>query len=335
MSKNFKPAYRKQKLVMSTSVKIIIILLAVLVVTLLVFLIKVTLSKALDPNIVYPPDETEEYTVAAPHTDALAATAESEETGISIRAVDKSKFDTKTGTLILVNKDTAYTLPKSQQLVDLYNAMHDNFTLATASEELSRDAYDALCKMCNAYAERTGYCPLMVTSGYRDEEQQKAFYDNYVINESDKAYVELPGYSDHHTGLGFDMKLYEKDGSSYSYGRYATERASWLVENHKYYGFIMRYPANKGALTGIEGESNHFRYVGVPHSVYIEDNNICLEEYLTLVKNYTYTEPLKITVNGDDYLVWYCGGNSVFIPKNEEYTVSGDNLGGFIVTVKL
>ena len=333
MSKNYKPAYRKKKIVMSTSVKVIIILLAVLVVTLLAFLIKVTVSKALDPNIILPPDNTEEITVA-PHTDAPAVT-EPEETGIKIRAVDKSKFDTKKGTLVLVNADTPYALPKTEQLVNLYDAMHDNFTLATASEQLTRDAYDALCKMCSAYAERTGYCPLMVTSGYRDEEQQKAFYDNYVVNESDKAYVELPGYSDHHTGLSFDMKLYEKDGSSYSYGRYATERASWLVENHKYYGFIMRYPANKGALTGIEGESNHFRYVGVPHSAYIEENNICLEEYLKFVRNYTYTEPLQITVENDDYLVWYCGGNSVYVPKDGEYTVSGDNLGGFIVTVKL
>ncbi len=333
MSNNFKPAYRKKKIVMSTSVKVIIILLAVLVVTLLAFLIKVMFSKALDPNIVYPPDDTEEFS-AAPHTDAPAVTDE-EDPGIKIRAVDKSKFDTKTGSLVLVNKDTAYTLPKTEQLVNLYDALHENFTLATISESLTRDAYDALCKMCNAYAERTGYCPLMVTSGYRDEEQQKEFYDNYVVNESDKAYVELPRYSDHHTGLAFDMKLYEKDGSSYSYGRYATERASWLVENHKYYGFIMRYPANKGAVTGIEGESNHFRYVGVPHSVFIEENNICLEEYLTFIKNYTYTEPLKITVNNDDYCVWYCGGNSVYIPKEEEYTVSGDNLGGYIVAVKL
>ena len=71
MSNNFKPAYRKKKIVMSTSVKVIIILLAVLVVTLLAFLIKVVFSKALDPNIVYPPDDTEEFS-AAPHTDRQA-----------------------------------------------------------------------------------------------------------------------------------------------------------------------------------------------------------------------------------------------------------------------
>ena len=335
MSKNFKPAYRKQKMVMSTSVKVIIILLCVLVVTLLAFLIKIILSKALDPNIVYPPDSIAETYAADPRTEATEAVTDPEEQGIKVRAIDKTKFDTKTGSLVLVNKDTAYTLPQSVSLVNLYDSLHDNFSLASASEELAKDAYDALCKMCSAYAERTGYCPIMVTSGYRNEEQQQAFYDNYVVNPSDKEYVELPGYSDHHTGLGFDMKLYEKDGSSYSYGRYATERASWLVENHKYYGFIMRYPANKGSFTGIEGESNHFRYVGVPHSVYITENNICLEEYLTFIKNYTYSDPLYITAENDEYCVWYCGGNNVYVPKNEEYSVSGDNLGGFIVTVKL
>lgn len=333
MSKSFKPAYRKQKTVMSTSVKVIIVLLVVLVVTLLAFLIKMIVSNALDPKIEYPSTDTEEYT-DAPRTTAPEVT-EPEETGIKVRAVEKNKYDTKTGSLVLVNKDNSYALPKSVTLVKLYEVSHDDFSLATASEELAEEAYAALNKMCGAYAERSGYCPLMITSGYRDEEAQRKYYDDNVKNESDKAYAELPGYSDHHTGLAFDVKLYDKDGASYTYGRYATERAAWLVENHKYYGFIMRYPANKGDLTGIAGESNHFRYVGVPHSVYIEENNICLEEYLTLIKNYTYEDPLKITSDRDEYAVWYCGGGDIFVPNSGEFEVSGDNLGGFIVWTKL
>ena len=291
------------------------------------------LSRALDPGIVYPPDTTDTADELPVRETERTEDTEKDDAP-DVRAVDASKFDTRTGSLVLVNKDTPYTLPQPQSLVNLYDAKHENFTLATISEQLSRDAYDALCKMTDAYAERSGYCPLMVVSGYRDEEQQKAYYDDYVVNESDKAYVETPGHSDHHTGLGFDVKLYDRDGASYSYGRYATERAGWLVENHKYYGFIMRYPANKGSLTGIDGESNHFRYVGLPHSVYITENNICLEEYLTQLRSYTYDSPLRITVDHDEYYVWYCKGSSVYVSRDGDYTVSGDNTGGFVVTVR-
>ena len=42
-----------------------------------------------------------------------------------------------------------------------------------------------------------------------------------------------------------------------------------------------------------------------------------------------------MTADRDEYLVWYCSGSTVYVPKNEDYTVSGDNMGGFIVTVRL
>ena len=66
MANSYKPSYRRKKAVMSTSVKVIIILLIVLVLTLSAFLIKIAIEKALDPGIVYPPDETDTY---APLTD--------------------------------------------------------------------------------------------------------------------------------------------------------------------------------------------------------------------------------------------------------------------------
>ena len=330
MAKGYKPAYRKTKAATSVSVKIIIALLVVLVITLAAFLIKVIVKDALDPGIVYPPETTDDYSLP-PQTDAPEVTTEKVDNSVEVRAVEASKFEKGCGTLLLVNKNNPYTYGAPRELVSLFDERHDNFTLATASEQLSTEAYEALARMTDAYAERNGYCPLMITSGYRDEAKQKEYYDNYVVNESDKAYVELPGYSDHHTGLCFDVKLYDKDGVSYSY---ATEKAAWIVENYKNYGFIMRYPANKGSFTGIEGETNHFRYVGLPHSVYIADKVICLEEYLNTVRSYTYESPLYIPIEHDEYYVWYCTGDTVYVPREGEYTVSDDNTGGFVVTVK-
>ena len=40
-----------------------------------------------------------------------------------------------------------------------------------------------------------------------------------------------------------------------------------------------------------------------------------------------------MTVDEDEYAVWYCK-DAVYVPKDGDYTVSSDNLGGFIVTYR-
>lgn len=46
------------------------------------------------------------------------------------------------------------------------------------------------------------------------------------------------------------------------------------------FGFILRYPKGKEAVTGIGWEPWHFRYVGVPFAREIADRGLTLEEYL-------------------------------------------------------
>ena len=331
MANNYKPSYRRQKTVLTASTKAVIAMLVVLVITLAAFLVKSVMSSALKPDITYPPESGQDS--AAPEGTGADMTDAGPVTDVPSRTVDPARLDTRAGSLVLVNAQNAYTLPDSVRILTLFDERHDNFTLDNISVRLADEAYDALCRMTDDCADRTGYCPLMLISGCRDEEEQRSYYEANVKNESDKAYFELPGYSDHHTGLCFDVKLYDRDGLSYSYGRYATEKAKWITENYKYYGFIMRYPANKESYTGIAGESNHFRYVGIPHSIYITEKGICLEEYLQLVRRHPYGDPLTVSAEHDEYLIWYCK-DEITVPQNGSYSVSGDNLGGFIVTYR-
>ena len=109
------------------------------------------------------------------------------------------------------------------------------------------------------------------------------------------------------------------------------------------YGFIIRYEASKSALTGIVDEPYHFRYVGVSHATYMTANNLCLEEYLELLRNsHSYDKtPLEFSAGDKDYLVYYVEATadasftSIPVPPASEgtYTISGDNMNGFIVTV--
>ena len=50
------------------------------------------------------------------------------------------------------------------------------------------------------------------------------------------------------------------------------------------YGFILRYPEDKEAITEINYEPWHMRYVGVPAATYIMENGLCLEEFNDLLQ---------------------------------------------------
>jgi D-alanyl-D-alanine carboxypeptidase len=109
---------------------------------------------------------------------------------------------------------------------------------------------------------------------------------------------------------------------------------------------VFRYDSSKVTLTGIANEPYHLRYVGVPHAVYMTENNLCLEEYLELLRtSHKYEDtPLEITAGDKDYLVYYVAANtaegsnftSIPVPPASEgtYTISGDNMNGFVVTVE-
>ena len=58
------------------------------------------------------------------------------------------------------------------------------------------------------------------------------------------------------------------------------EANAWLAEHCWEYGFILRYPNEKSAVTGIIYEPWHYRYVGREAAKEITESGLCLEEYL-------------------------------------------------------
>ncbi|PWI24962.1 D-alanyl-D-alanine carboxypeptidase [Kurthia sibirica] len=120
-------------------------------------------------------------------------------------------------------------------------------------------------------------------STYRSFERQETLYNNYVARDgAEKAdrYSARPGFSEHQTGLAFDI------GEIGNAGDYADDRfgdtaaGKWLAKNAADFGFIMRYPEGKEKITGYQFESWHFRYVGQSIAQEIYKNNSTLEEYL-------------------------------------------------------
>ena len=86
--------------------------------------------------------------------------------------------------------------------------------------------------------------------------------------------VAEPGCSEHHLGLAFDINV--KGAKTFS----STKQYKWLKENCWDYGFIMRYTKEKEKITGFIAEAWHIRYVGVNHAKYMQEHDLCLEEYI-------------------------------------------------------
>ena len=112
-------------------------------------------------------------------------------------------------------------------------------------------------------------------SGFRAYATQKDLYDSYVAKDGKEAadrYSARPGYSEHQTGLAYDVI----DSS----GNLVTEEkaSKWLLDHSADYGFVVRYPEGKEKVTGYMPESWHLRYVG-KEAKDIAKSGRTLEEY--------------------------------------------------------
>ncbi|OFI49093.1 hypothetical protein BG261_04260 [Floricoccus tropicus] len=113
-------------------------------------------------------------------------------------------------------------------------------------------------------------------SGYRSYATQAQLYQSYVNRDGKAAadtYSARPGFSEHQTGLAFD--LLRSDGSLIVSAR----ESNWIAQNAHKYGFIVRFPEGKDSITGYQYEPWHVRYVG-NKATSIYNSGKTLEEYL-------------------------------------------------------
>ena len=135
----------------------------------------------------------------------------------------------------------------------------------------------------NADAKSLGL-NLWIASGYRSYWTQNTLYNNYVAvdgKEEADTYSARPGYSEHQTGLAFDLNSVESSFAS-------TDEGKWVKDNCYRYGLIIRYPKGKENITGYMYEPWHLRYVGVELATKLYNNGdwITLEEYFGVDSKY-------------------------------------------------
>ena len=140
---------------------------------------------------------------------------------------------------------------------------------------LRREASDAVLAMFQAAFEEAGL-ELASNSAYRSYSAQENVYDG------DDLTTARPGYSEHQTGLTIDIGPLSGECSlNECFGE--TPEGIWLRDNSWRFGFILRYPADKTAVTGYSFEPWHFRYVGVELATELRETGFTtLEEFFGL-----------------------------------------------------
>ncbi|MBQ7131939.1 MAG: M15 family metallopeptidase [Oscillospiraceae bacterium] len=252
----------------------------------------------------------------------------------------KNNEDIGKGNLILVNNDYQFAFTGTEEADYLQLNLHsdDTYYVKDNTVLVNEILIEPLNEMLDDFYAVKGR-QINVISGYRSFEYQMQLYaeDLELTGLDYSTLVALPGSSEHHTGLALDFGILN-NGEYYSYDGIGDE--SWINENCHNYGFILRYLENKEDLTHIQYESWHFRYIGEVHAFIVNYYNMCFEEYINMLRAYEFGKRhLGIRTPNGDYEVYYVPSGveqtEVFVPKNREYEISGNNVDGFIVTVAL
>lgn len=248
--------------------------------------------------------------------------------------ITESPGEIYNGDLVVVNKQHQYTFPVSEEdsPIPIYEQKSDSYQISDYETSLKSQAITALNNLMDEFYAQTGHGDTMIISAYRTKEYQDEISGSGTTDIKG-------GYSDYHTGLSFNLGIFPEGENSYYYtpeGDY-----SWIAENCSKYGYITRYPNDKESQTGMEASTSQFRYVGIPHAIYMYENNMCLEEYIEFIKSYTYnTEHLKVAGPDKNYEIYYAAADpsadtEIYVPSDKTYTISGNNIDGFIITVEL
>lgn len=216
---------------------------------------------------------SQEKPTSSESTTTTEQTSKQEETeSIKQEEVTSSSEESKQKKVEVVNKGDHYSI----------QGKYDEIVVANKHYPMSKDynpgenptAKAELLKLIAAM-QQAGFPISDHYSGFRSYETQTQLYQDYV-NKDGKAeadrYSARPGYSEHQTGLAFDLI-----GTN---GDLVTEEkaAQWLLDHAADYGFVVRYLKGKEKETGYMAEEWHLRYVG-KEAKDIAASGLSLEEY--------------------------------------------------------
>lgn len=222
-----------------------------------------------------------------------------------------------------IETDERFAVDQSLMLINTEykiseNTVFDITEYKNSGVKMNSCIVEAYGSLSDAVFSETGK-KLYVSSHLRTAEEQAELFE-----ESPELATE-PGASEHETGLCLDIYVQYNAGDNFL----KTDAGRFVNTKCHEYGFVIRYPIYGSSQTGIRFEPWHIRYVGKIHAKIIYANSLTLEEYIfSLQENTVYTV--------ENYLITRQRPTDGYIdiPKGfENYHISADNTGCFIVTV--
>lgn len=187
-------------------------------------------------------------------------------------------FDADDARLVLVNAN----LPFDEEPSPTLDAADE------AGTQLEAEAAQQYRSMAAA-AQADGITLTLVT-GYQDADTRTAAYEaqkqTYLARHkseeeaSARAAAILPEADANEHGTGYAADILSMDYTAQDTGFADTRAYQWLTAYAAEYGFILRYPEDRQAITGVVFEPWHWRYVGVENALAIRASGLSLEEFL-------------------------------------------------------
>lgn len=214
------------------------------------------------------------------------------------------------GSLILVDATSPRKVVPT--LTDLSAVSGKAYQMSGLGSHMEAAAADAFVQMTSAEYNATG-TKLLV----------------YLCYEEDETTGDLG------SGLTVDVAVFDGSSTYVLSSADCSEEFNWLKDNAAKYGFVILSPEKTGR------KHYAFRYVGVPHASYMEENDLSLTAYLESLRTHHADEPISVVNDGVHYTIYYVEATdgdmtAVPIPKDAvSVEVSGDNADGFIVTARM
>ncbi len=229
------------------------------------------------------------------------------------------------GDLVWVDGEHMYDSANASDIVRVKDYDSNGYSsVLTSSTKMNFVALRKMQEMNAAMQEAKQVTYLLcIQAGYLTNDELTNLHENYPGE-----YPEEGGKSDLNTGNAAVISVFT-GAMNYGFRNSAASAiAQWTEENAAKYGFIFGDDI---------GENAKLRYVGVPHATYMKANGLDLAGYLTKLQD---GEKIQITDHRD--LTWTvyrvaasdAQSTEIDVPVGMTYSISGDNNGGFIVTVK-
>ena len=230
---------------------------------------------------------------------------------------------------------------------DKIQAKDNNVTLFPVAIDALHDALAA--------AKAEGLEHYMVEEGYRSYDTQNTYFQNKLTKLSSKysgdaliaaakKEVNYPGTSEYNSGLGFELRQYEKNNPDFNSGKFSTtDQAKWMNENCWKYGIVFRFPqqawplessTDKSFKTGVSKRLNLYRYVGRGNAAVMHYKDFVLEEYIEYLQEHPHIALFEDGVLKYEIYRQYIGEAGyadVQLTRNaRNYSSSLDNMGAVI-----